>query len=140
MLLCCWLFLAGCGSRSPESDGLQVPRGEDSVRIRSLDTEGLKAFLGERGPALLEFGGHRCISCVTMRGYLQEIGKSYPSLRIGCVYWEDTPELLTEWKIGIIPAQILFDEEGREILRHVGVWEIEEIEDALSRAGIKSSK
>ncbi len=92
-----------------------------------LDAQDIDDFLAEGGTALIEFGGKRCVSCLEMRRNLEELQKKKPTLRIGFVYWEDSPELFDRWKIGVIPVQIIFGDDGREIQRHRGVWETEEM-------------
>lgn len=95
--------------------------------MTTLDAQGIDAFLAASGTALIEFGGKRCVSCLEMRHNLEELQKKKPTLRIGFVYWEDSPELFERWKIGVIPVQIIFGDDGREMKRHRGVWETEEM-------------
>jgi len=124
------LLLAACGNKQGDAP----PRTEALVltAVMDLDSLSIDAFTAEGTPAILEFGGKRCISCMQMRGNLEELRERHPALRVGYVYWEDSPELFEEWEIGVIPVQIIIDADGREQARHVGVWEVEEMASALT--------
>ena len=48
-------------------------------------------------------------------------------MRLGIVFWEDNPEMFEEWNVPLIPAQIIFDADGREVTRHRGSWAIDSL-------------
>jgi hypothetical protein len=131
-----WLFAAAllfgaCGSG--EGDASREAEAVVLQAVMDLDSLSIGAFMAAGTPAILEFGGKRCISCMQMRDNLEELRDRYPALRVGYVYWEDSPELFGTWDIGVIPVQVLLDADGREQARHVGVWEVEEMAAALTR-------
>lgn len=125
------MLLAACGEKGRESaDRL---RGDEVVlaTVMDLDSTNLAAFCEAGSVAILEFGGKRCISCMEMRENFEELRKDYPALRIGFVYWEDSPELFETWEIGLIPAQVVLNKDGNEVTRHTGVWEVDEMRAAV---------
>jgi len=54
-------------------------------------------------------------------------------VRIACVFWEDDPELFEKYNIGVIPVQVIFDEYGEEVFRHVGALDEDELHAMLSK-------
>jgi thiol-disulfide isomerase/thioredoxin len=95
--------------------------------IKPLENETLDSFLNAGGPSLIEFGGKNCIPCRNMREILEEFASLRPDVRLGIVFWEDSPELFGRWNITAIPAQVVFDQNGRERTRHQGIWSLEEL-------------
>jgi hypothetical protein len=136
LLLCLTFASVACAHPDPDPGVPDDHATTDTTRFRDLDSTRIQGFIAGRQPVLLEFGGHRCISCMTMRRHLSAVAAKHPSLRIGFVYWEDSPELLEQWGVDMIPAQVLLNSAGAEVHRHVGVWEPGEIEGALRRYGL----
>ena len=130
VLLMALLLLIGCGGEQAEH---QQTTERQLTAVMDLDSTTIAAFTSEGTPAILEFGGKRCVSCMQMRSNFETLRESRPALRVGYVYWEDSPELFETWEIGLIPVQVVIDGDGRERDRHVGVWEVEEMEAALTR-------
>ncbi len=125
------LLLGGCrDGKEDHSDAAVRPL----TAVMDLDSLNIEAFCAAGTPAILEFGGKRCISCMQMRENLRELRGKRRELRVGYVYWEDSPELFERWDIGLIPVQVILDAEGRERARHIGVWEVEEMQEALTAA------
>ncbi|MDX9759066.1 MAG: thioredoxin family protein [Bacteroidota bacterium] len=116
------LTLTGCGNADDAHGGEAAGTKADSTRIVTLGANNIEEFLAAGGPALIEFGGKRCIPCMEMRDILEDVGATRPDLRIGIVFWEEDPELFEQWKVPLIPAQIVFDG-NREVQRHRGTWE-----------------
>lgn len=126
------LVMAGCGNTDDARGGRDETTKAGSARIVTLGARGMDGFLAAGGPALIEFGGKRCLPCMEMRGILEEVGAARPDLRIGIVFWEDDPELFDQWKVSLIPAQLVFDG-TREVARHRGTWERDTLLAELAR-------
>jgi thioredoxin 1 len=133
-LLAAALLLAavGCGNADDSRGDRDAGTNSDSSRIVALGAGNIENFLAAGGPALIEFGGKRCLPCMEMRDILEEVGAARPDLRIGIVFWEDDPELFEKWKVPLIPAQIVFDG-TREVQRHRGTWERDTLLAELAR-------
>jgi hypothetical protein len=123
------MLLTGCGGdkQCVVTDGKPV----ELTMVMDLDSTSIAAFCEAGTTAILEFGGKRCISCMEMRGNLEDLRTQYPSLRVGYVYWEVSPELFEKWDVGLIPAQIVLDASGKEISRHKGIWEVAEMQAVI---------
>ncbi len=146
LLLAPILFLHACGGgeegKPPPASAQGAHRGStaeatvDTARVRDarvldLDSTTIDVFRAGTGVVVLEFGGRRCIACNEMRNNLTELQTKRSDIRVGFVYWEESPELFDRWKIGLIPAQVVFDGAGDERLRHQGVWETDSMLTAL---------
>ncbi len=132
VLLAAVLLVACGGKEQGGKEGADAPEVELTV-VMDLDSTTITRFREAGTPAILEFGGHRCVSCEQMKSNFAELREHYPKLRIGYVYWEDSPRLFDAWNIGLIPAQVVLDDEGKEITRHTGVWDVEEMKNVVER-------
>jgi len=99
--------------------------------------EELKKALSNGKPVLVDFGSNRCIPCRQIRPILKEIsqefsGKAY--VLIIDVYKYQA--LSQEYRIQLIPTLIFFDAKGKEVFRHMGVWDKASIIRKLKEAGV----
>ncbi len=88
-------------------------------------------------PTFAEFGSSTCAPCKYMRGIIEQLALDYKD-RINVVIIEvyEQREVPPLYRIMTIPTQIIFDTNGVEVQRHIGVWEREQIEAELIKAGI----
>lgn len=125
------LLVSACGGKESDREG-ETTASEVVLTVEmDLDSTTITRFCKEGTPAILAFGGKRCISCAKMRENFAKLRERYPELRIGYVYWEDSPRLFDAWDIGLIPAQVVLDSSGTEITRHTGVWAVEEMDRTI---------
>ncbi|MBM4352105.1 MAG: thioredoxin [Deltaproteobacteria bacterium] len=88
-------------------------------------------------PKLLEFGSNKCIPCKKMAPILQELTKEYESrvvIQIIEVYKEHG--LTQANRIQRIPTQIFFDTKNREVYRHIGFMDKEQIKKVFEKMGV----
>lgn len=103
-----------------------------------LDPAGLNATLKAKKWALVEFGGETCLPCVQMQPILMEVKKHYgDKVNINNFYVSKHKKAAAPYKVMIMPTQVVFNPEGKEVLRHVGIWPKEQIIEALGKAGVK---
>ena len=88
-------------------------------------------------PTFAEFGSSTCAPCKYMRGIIEQLALDYQD-RMNVVIIEvyEQREVPPLYRIMTIPTQIIFNSSGTEITRHIGVWEREQIEAELIKAGI----
>jgi thioredoxin 1 len=108
--------LGGCGKEEP-------PAAAPPAQVQPPSTE-------EGRPRLLDLGSKNCIPCKKMAPLLEELRKEYEGkFRVDFVdVW--LPENEAEARrhnIQLIPTQIFFDAQGRELFRHEGFYSKEEI-------------
>jgi len=89
-------------------------------------------------PKLLDFGAGKCIPCKKMAPILKELSEEYKGrviIRIIEVY--DERELTMINRIRLIPTQIFFDAKNKEVFRHEGFMNKEQIKKVFERMGVK---
>lgn len=73
-----------------------------------------------------------------MKPILEELAKEYEGkLNVVIVEVYEQMDLTRQYGIMAIPTQIVFDSEGQEITRHMGLWPREEIIAELKKIGIE---
>lgn len=80
-------------------------------------------------PRLVDLGAGKCIPCKKMAPIIEELRTDYATI-VDVVFldvWKD-PKAGTPYRIRLIPTQVFFDREGREVHRHEGFMSREEIE------------
>jgi thioredoxin 1 len=79
-------------------------------------------------PRLVDLGAGKCIPCKMMAPVLEELKKEYAG-RMNVEFidvWEN-PDAGKPYGIEVIPTQIFYDAEGKELFRHVGFFAKEDI-------------
>ncbi|MFO7676185.1 MAG: thioredoxin family protein [bacterium] len=74
-------------------------------------------------PRMWDFGSDNCLPCVEMEKILTPLMTDYKGrvdIRIINVYQDR--ERTMQARIQIIPTQIFYDPEGRELFRHIGIY------------------
>jgi thioredoxin 1 len=119
MLVCFIGFnVTGCSGSEGKKDSAKT------VDVPALDKSKLEQTLKLKKYKMIEFGGRHCIPCKKMQPILTELAESYgDSISIANVYVQEQLTLGREYKVRLIPTQIIFDKEGKEVFRHTGFWE-----------------
>ena len=90
-------------------------------------------------PVLVDFGANSCIPCRQLRPILKEIGKEYAGkAEILVIDVYKYQNLARDFKVQLIPTLVFFDPKGKEVFRHVGVLEKEQIVAKLKEIGMAS--
>ncbi len=79
-------------------------------------------------PRLLELGSVTCIPCRMMAEVLDALRRDYgPSLQVDFIDVDQQPAAGRQHKLRMIPTQIFFGPDGRELFRHEGYFAASEI-------------
>lgn len=98
----------------------------------------LREALANGKPTLAEFGRGVCIPCKEMKPILEKLAIEYKGkLNVVIVEIDDNMDLTRQYGIMAIPTQIVFDRNGKEVTRHMGLWPREEIIAQLKKMGIE---
>jgi len=80
----------------------------------------------------------KCIPCKRMAPILQEISEEYKGrVIIKIIEIQQEPELTRENRIRLIPTQIFFDSKNKEVSRHEGFMDKEQIKKVFDKMGVK---
>lgn len=87
---------------------------------------------------LVDLGAKKCIPCKMMAPILEELEEEYQG-QAAIVFvdvWEN-PDAVEQFGIKVIPTQIFYDDQGREVLRHQGFFSKEHIIGVLEKLGVR---
>jgi len=119
------VFNTGCSS------------GADTYVEKDLTKIPLEQSLHNGKPTLADFGWRNCIPCKKMKPVLEELAeKQRGRLNVLIVEVYEHEDLSNQYGIKAIPTQILFDSQGKELVRHLGYWPPEEMALELIKIGI----
>jgi thioredoxin 1 len=119
------VFNSGCATApdfSAEKDLTKIP---------------LDWALSNSKPTLADFGWRDCIPCKMMKPVLEKLAvQQRGHLNVLIVEVYSHQDLTDRYGVTAIPTQILFDIQGKELMRHEGYWAPEEIAAQLKQSGI----
>jgi len=102
----------------------------------SAPAEAVKAL-----PRLVDLGAGKCIPCKAMKPILEDLAANYAeSFKTEFIdVWEDQ-DAGQRYRINLIPTQIFFDAEGKELFRHEGFFSKEDILAKWKELGVASDQ
>lgn len=79
-------------------------------------------------PKLVDLGANKCIPCKMMAPILEQLGQDYQGkLEVVVLDVWQNPDEGNKYRIRVIPTQIFFSPEGKELFRHEGFYSREDI-------------
>jgi thioredoxin 1 len=91
-----------------------------------------------RVPRLVDLGADKCIPCKAMAPILQQLRADYAGrLEVTFVDVWKSPEQAEPFGVRMIPTQIFFAADGRELSRHQGFMSREEILEQWKALGVE---
>ena len=87
----------------------------------------------------IELGSVNCIPCKKMQPIMKSLEKKYGS-QLKVVFYDvmKQREKIEEYKMKLMPTQVFFDENGKEIHRHEGFYPEKDIDKFLQSKGLKA--
>ena len=113
----------------------QGPPAEPSVATHDRQQPAAVPSTGR--VTLIDLGANACVPCKMMAPILDELKKEYAG-RADIIFidvWKD-PAQAQKYGVRAIPTQIFFDTAGREVHRHVGFMDKQQIVAILTRLGV----
>jgi len=138
------LVAAICGvviykhSKSADSSSNDVNSIAGSIPQASnkADQEGSNAL-----PRLVDLGAGTCIPCKMMAPILEELKAEYQGiLQVDFFDVHKNPAVADKYNIMVIPTQIFFDPSGRELFRHEGFMDKEDILAKWAELGVELTR
>ena len=86
---------------------------------------------------MVDLGAAKCIPCRMMAPILEKLKEKYEG-KAAIIFIDilKDPELAKPFEIRVMPTQIFFDKEGREVFRHEGFLSEEAIVSQLKKMGV----
>jgi len=87
---------------------------------------------------MVDIGAKSCIPCKMMAPIMEKLEKDYrgKAAILFIDVWKD-PDQAKRFGIRVIPTQIFYDKEGKEVYRHVGFMSEDAIVAELKKMGVK---
>lgn len=99
------------------------------------------AVPGKSLPRLVDLGAGKCIPCKMMAPILEELKTTLAGkLEVQFIDVWDNPEAGKKYGVNVIPTQIFYDAQGRELFRHEGFMGKEDILAKWTELGVELMK
>ena len=98
---------------------LNLHAQEETIKESSYNFT--KINIGKGKPNFLELGSDSCHGCVVMGKTLYKVSKENPNYNIDYINISKDRSLAQSLQISMIPTQIIYDKDGKEVFRHMGV-------------------
>lgn len=99
--------------------------------LKETKYEYIQQSIGKGKPFFLEIGAKSCQSCQIMSETLSNILEENPSYGIYFINVKKERDVARKLKVMIIPTQIIYDKDGNEVYRNIGILREKEIEQLL---------
>lgn len=109
-----------------------------SAQVPALDPGGLTEILKSGKWTVIEFGGPTCVPCRKMQPVLADLQKQFGErAQFRNFYVTEHPKEARAHKVMAMPTQVVFEPGGREVTRHIGLWEKADFLATLAKVGLK---
>jgi thioredoxin 1 len=131
---------AGCGGEEETDEPETETAKTDTVATYATPGRPRSGVEDQRTglPRLVDLGKGECIPCKTMAPILEEVTEEYRgTVIVEVIDVGDKPQAVKQYGMRIMPTQIFFDAEGKEVWRHEGFLPKEMIIEKLDEMGVK---
>jgi len=109
-----------------------------AAELPSANAATVKTALASGRPSVVDFGARSCIPCRKMAPILEELSRELNG-KANVLFndvWKDN-NLSGSYRVKMIPTQVFFNAEGKEVKRHIGYLDKAGILKGLKDAGMK---
>ena len=125
---------------TPTAVAAVAAEGAAAQTVPASETSQASPAASAKLPRMVDLGAGKCIPCKMMKPILDDLKVNYAD-RFTTVFidvWENR-EAGKQYGIEVIPTQIFYDAEGKELFRHVGFFGKEEILGKWKELGVNVS-
>lgn len=117
---------------------LLLVAGTAHAELPSATSEVIKQALSSGKPAVIDLGARTCIPCKKMAPILESLSNEYRG-KAGVLFIDvhSDKAAAERFRVQMIPTQIFFNAQGKEVKRHMGFMEKADIIKELKSAGLK---
>lgn len=101
--------------------------------LKESEYKYVKESIGKGKPYFLEVGSDSCHSCQVMGEMLYKATQKNPTYNIHFINVKKERKAANELKIRLIPTQIIYDKDGKEVYRHIGLLGKPELSDLFKK-------
>jgi len=96
---------------------------------------------GKALPRLLDLGANKCIPCKMMKPILEDFKATYAeTFKTEFIDVWENPDAGSQYGINLIPTQIFYGADGKELFRHEGFFSKEDILGKWKELGVEKTK
>ncbi len=135
------MLAPGCGGNENTGESGRETAEADTAVTYATPAQARSGVEDQRSglPRLVDLGRGQCIPCKMMAPILEQITEEYRGrLIVEVVDVGDKPEAVKQYGMRVMPTQVFFDAEGKEVWRHEGFLPREAIIEKLGEMGVKS--
>ena len=93
----------------------------ETPMLRATPYKYVQSAIGKGKPHFIELGSDSCHSCQIMGRELYKVKQKNPAFNIEFINVKHERQAAYDFKIKMIPTQIIFDTKGEEVYRHIGL-------------------
>lgn len=109
-----------------------------AAELPSANKATIKQAMASGQPVIIDLGARSCIPCKQMAPILEELAKEYAGqAQVLFIDVHEDQDAGERFRIQMIPTQIFFNAQGKEVKRHIGFMDKAEILQGLKVAGLK---
>lgn len=108
------------------------------AELPSAKESTISQALSSGKPTVIDLGARTCIPCKKMAPILESLSSEYRG-KAGVLFIDvhEDQEAAKKFKVQMIPTQIFFNAQGKEVKRHMGFMDKPDIVKELKAAGLK---
>lgn len=108
------------------------------AELPAATTATVSQALSSGKPTVIDLGARTCIPCKKMAPILEELSGQYRGkASILFIDVHEDQEAAKKFRVQMIPTQIFFNSQGKEVKRHIGFMDKSDILKNLKAAGLK---
>jgi thioredoxin 1 len=126
------------GFRRIVAASLLLGGGSAQAELPSASAEAIRQALGSGHPTVIDVGARTCIPCKKMAPILESLAATYRGQASGgFVDLHEDEATARTLRVQMIPTQIFFDAQGREVTRHIGFMDEQAILSQFKTLGVE---
>jgi thioredoxin 1 len=108
------------------------------AELPSASSATINQALSSGKPAVIDLGARSCIPCKKMAPILESLSNEYRG-KAGVLFIDvqEDQAAAQKYRVQMIPTQIFFNAQGKEVKRHIGFIDKQGILKELKSAGLK---
>ena len=103
----------------------------DEPMLKESQYKYVAQSIGKGKPYFLEIGSDSCYSCQVMGRMLYKVVQKHPEYNIHFINVKKERDAAYTLQIRMIPTQIIYDKNGKEVYRHIGILSSGELRSLL---------
>jgi thioredoxin 1 len=112
--------------------------GAAHAELPSASESAIRQALSSGKPTVIDLGARSCGPCREMAPILQSLSKEYQGkASVLFIDVQNDEAAAAKFRVQMIPTQVFFNAQGKEVKRHIGFSDKQELVKELKAAGLK---